>query len=172
MTQTLSHTMRRTSCPNDGRKLDIPPASAGEALRADVERMQEECPRVYETVAELAMVTTSAVYKWFERKDHQWKASDVEAVVRVTGGLHYLAWLRRLGAPALRRLSACHYEILEDLTAVTERLAKTTSQTARELSPADDTPGHLDREERRQLVAQLGKIRAAIDTIAAAVGED
>lgn len=158
--------------PNDSAKLDIPPASTGEALKADVRRMQQECAGVYETIAELALVTPGAVYKWFERPGHRWPVSDVEAVVRATGGLNFQAWLRRLGGPALRRLRDGYFEVLEDLALATERMAKITSQTARDLAPDDESPGELDREERRLLVAQLGKIRVALDAIAAAVGEE
>jgi hypothetical protein len=155
-------------------KLEILPTCVGEALLKDYEDARDRlalqgisADELTAAIGKLCNVTGWAVRKWFEAgKYHRWPCDQVEAVVRVTGGAHYCAYMRRLGAPALLTGEIPAEEIVEDLAAATEETARLTRRVAREAGQADeDTPGVLDRAERMEISAGIEKQVATLEVI-------
>lgn len=160
MTHTSTLT-RRTTNQKPRQHFEPAPQSIGEAAQRDLYEARKHLHGVHEAILEHLGrdIEPNTIYIW-AKKNHVWLGEEVEAIIKVTGGRHTLAYLRSLATHAAPVVEEdLQLKVAETLTSV----AELNRQLAEDLSPDDDTPCEIDATERKRLHALVADLRAQVE---------
>lgn len=154
--------------PREARKKDTPDyyptiGSLPQALKEDFRAACKAFNNIPENIAEALLVQPGTVYSWFSNRGHVFIDEQIEEIVRITGGAHTIAFLKRLAASGPTQ-SRGDFEIAKEIGQIVEDVAETNKKVLGYLAPDDGSPLEIDPDERHELRGKLVKLAAEIRT--------